>query len=119
VELLLREVRATKAYSSGRGMITTADAEKIVREHLSKRFGKKYDGEIVILEVFKSVQVSLNSDQHLVVRVYPEINFKYVDEEGNARCEWLSAHDTDTVVVFDDVETRHILRFISWILREH
>lgn len=117
MEVFLREVKSTKAYDGRSPLITEDDAVKVVREHLSKRFGKEYDKEIEILDIVKAVQVSINSDNHMVVRIYPKIHFSYVDEDGYKMLGWAVAQDTDTLVVFDKSETQKILEFIGGLIK--
>jgi len=114
VDVIMRDVTSSKAYDGNMPLLTQKDAEEAVKEHLSKRLGKQYRGEIEIFSVGKKVQVSLNSDMHLVVRIFPEIEYAYTDENGDRVTATLAAQDTDTVVVFDARETRAIINLVKY-----
>jgi len=117
VDVIMREVRSTKAYDGNTPLLTQVEAEEIVRDHLPKKMGKQYKGEISVLRIDKKVQVSLNNDFHLVVRAYPEIAFKYVDDSGNEAYGNIAVQDTDVLVVFDRQETREIVEFVKEFVR--
>jgi len=125
MDIMMREMKTTRITPTF--LPTEDDAKRYVAEKLSKQYSispQTLYEHLYIVQITKKVQVSYNSDKHLVVRIVPIIYAYFPDDYLEHHPELPSTEfktameDSDTIIVFDAGETYAIIRFIKYTLKE-